>query len=89
VLNKYEINYIIKNNACVWKSEEKYEISQQPELFRTVPNPSTACYPVKTVPGVIKSLIRQFCATPAANSTQWRAGPAYEGPGAWGPENRV
>ena len=34
------------------------------------------------------SLIRQFPATPAANSTELRPGPDYKGPGVWGPENK-
>jgi len=47
------------------------------------------CFGSKTGPSDIKSLIRPFCATPAADSTQLRAGPDYEGAAVWGPENNV
>jgi len=49
------------------------------------PQLNTDSHQGKTVLGAIKSLIRQFCATPAANWTQLEAGPVCKGPGAWGP----
>lgn len=64
-------------------------IGAHPVLSRVVTHPNTDSYRVKTVTGDMKSLTRQFCATPAPNSTQLWAGPDYEGPGVWGPENEV
>ena len=55
------------------KLNRKCKIGQHPELSGAVPHPSTEFYRVKTVPGVIKSPLRPFCATTAANSMQLRA----------------
>ena len=43
----------------------------------------------KYLPGDIKSHSRPFCATPAVNSTESRAGIDYSGPGVWGPGHKL
>ena len=53
------------------------------------PNPSTGLHRVKILPGIIQFLIRPFCVTRAANSTQLQAGPDYNRPGVWGLENKA
>lgn len=60
-----------------------------PELSVAVLHPNADLYQVKIVPGVIKTLIRLFCATPGADSTQLRARPDYKAPRVWGPENQI
>jgi len=51
--------------------------------------PNDNLYRVKTVPGLIKFLIRRFCSTPTPHSMQLWAGLDYNGPGVWGPEKNA
>lgn len=61
----------------MFKNLEQSTIGKHPKLFGAFPRP-----------GAMKSLIRPFCETIAAYSTQSRAGLGY-GPAGWEPENDV
>lgn len=66
-VRKYKNEHTLKYNTGMFKKmSQEHLIAQHPELAVRVPNPSPDVYRVKTFLGTTQSLIRPFCATPAA-----------------------
>ena len=72
IVNTLNKTYLIKN------LQNPHDIGQHPKRSGADPHARTDLYLVKTVPGSIKSIMRQFCATSTVNSTEVRAGPVIK-----------